>query len=115
MQQTKTKHLLVLHAKRVFGLIFVFLIYISVGIGCPIYKYLRIRCPTCGVTRALYSLLLGDLEQYFRLNPFAILLVIAVVIGVHLSVMPEKTRKYGILYVVITAGINLCWYLYSFV
>lgn len=115
MHQTRTKQLLALHAKYVLGLVFVFLIYISSGIGCPIYYYFRICCPTCGVTRALYGLLSGDLEQYFRLNPFAILLVMAVVIGIHLSSIPVKWKKYAILYVVVSAISNLCWYLYDFV
>ena len=115
MHPSKTKHLLALHAKYISALLIVFIVYILVDIGCPIYKCLGIRCPTCGVTRALHSLLLGDLEHYFSLNPFAILLVIAVIIGIHLSVMPIKLRRYGVGYIVLTTVSNFCWYLYSYV
>ena len=113
---SKTKYLFVSHAKYVAVLLAVFTVYILTGIGgCPIYKYLGVRCPTCGVTRALGGLLSGDLEQYFSMNPFAIPLVIAVVVGIHLSAIPVKWRKRGILYIVITTVSNYCWYLYSLV
>ena len=112
---SKTKYLLVSHAKYVVVLLAVFAVYILTGCGCPIYKYLGVRCPTCGVTRALVAFLSGDFEQYFSMNPFAIPLVIAVVVGFHLSAMPIIWKKRGILYIATTAVSNLCWYLYSFI
>ena len=114
MCRSERKHLLVLHVKYVSAAISLFVIYLLVGIGCPVYKFLGFRCPTCGVTRALCSLFVGDLEQYFSLSPFAILLIVAVVIGIHLSAMPVKLRRYGVGYIIITTASNLCWYLYSF-
>lgn len=112
---SKTKYLLVSQAKYVAVLLAVFAVYILTGFGCPIYNFLGVRCPTCGVTRALVCLLTGDLEQYFNMNPFAIPLVIATVVGIHLSAMPVKWRNCGILYIATTAVSNLCWYLYSFI
>ena len=112
---SKTKQLLASHAKYVAGLLALFIAYILVGIGCPIYKYLGVRCPTCGVTRALGSLLSCELRQYFSIHPFAVLLVIAVLVGIHLSAMPAKLRTCGMLYIVVTTVSNFCWYLYSFV
>ena len=111
----KTKYLLVSHAKYVLVLLAVFAAYILTGVGCPIYNFLGVRCPTCGVTRALTGLLSGDLGQYFNMNPFAIPLVVATVIGIHLSSVPIKWKNCGILYIAITTVSNLCWYIYSFV
>ena len=109
----KTKYLLVSHAKCVVVLLAVFAVYILTGVGCPIYNFLGVRCPTCGVTRALAGLLSGDLKQYFNMNPFAIPLVVATVIGIHLSAMPVKWRNCGILYIAIITGSNFCWYIFS--
>lgn len=114
MSLSKTKYLIVSHAKYIVVLLAVFSIYMLTGIGCPIYNYLGVPCPTCGVTRALSGLLSGDLEQYFSMNPFAIPLVIAVVVGVHLSAIHIKWRKCGILYIAVVTVVNFCWYLYSF-
>lgn len=111
----KTKYLLVSHAKYVVVLLAVCAVYILTGVGCPIYNFLGVRCPSCGVTRALVGLLSGDLEQYFNMNPFAIPLVVATVVGIHLSAMPVKWRKRGILYIAIITVSNFCWYISSFV
>lgn len=111
----KTKYLLVSHAKYVVVLLAVFAVYILTGVGCPIYNFLGVRCPSCGVTRALVGLLSGDLEQYFNMNPFAIPLVVATVVGIHLSAMPVKWRNCGILYIAIITASNFCWYISSFV
>lgn len=115
MCPTNTKRLLVKHGKYVAVILVVLLIYILTGIGCPIYKWLGIRCPTCGVTRALRGLLSGDLEQYLSMNPFAIPLVVATVVGIHLSIMPTKWRNCAILFIAVTTVSNYCWYIYSFV
>ena len=111
----KTKYLLVLHAKYVVVLLAVFAVYILTGVGCPIYNFLGVRCPTCGVTRALVGLLSGDLEQYFNMNPFAIPLGVATLVGIHLSAMPVKWRNCGILYITIITVSNFCWYIFSLV
>ena len=109
------KKWLTLHTKYIVALLLLFIVYASTGIGCPIYKFFDVRCPTCGVTRALRGLLSGDLDLYFRMNPFAIPLLLAVAIGIHLTTAPPKLRKYGILYIIITTSSNLCWYLYRFI
>ena len=111
----KKKYLLVSHAKYVVVLLAVFAVYKLTGVGCPIYNFLGVRCPSCGVTRALVGLLSGDLEQYFNMNPFAIPLVVATVVGIHLSAMPVKWRNCGILYIAIITASNFCWYISSFV
>ena len=115
MDQTRRKHILVLHAKYFALILVVFATYVLTGIGCPIYNFIGIRCPTCGVTRALRGLLSGDLEQYFRMNPFAIPLVVAAAVGIHLSAVPIKWRNCGMLYIAITVVSTFSWYVYSFV
>ena len=42
---------------------------------CPIHHYLGILCPGCGTTRALASLLHGNLGEALRLNALTVLLL----------------------------------------
>jgi Protein of unknown function (DUF2752) len=39
---------------------------------CPILALTGWECPGCGGTRAMYSLLHGDLEAAFRMNPLVL-------------------------------------------
>lgn len=103
------------HIKYLISVIIVWSIYTVIGIGCPIYAIFGIRCPACGTTRALISLLSGNLELYFKLNPFAILLIVSLLIGIHLSVMPKKQNKYATVVIIIIAIFNFCWYICTLV
>lgn len=47
---------------------------------CPIYRYLHIRCPGCGATRALSALLRGNMAEALRLNLLSTLLMPVVAI-----------------------------------
>lgn len=38
-------------------------------IGCPVYFVFGIPCPGCGMTRACFSVLSGQLAQAFQWNP----------------------------------------------
>ena len=40
---------------------------------CPLHDIFKIYCPTCGMTRALYSLLNGNIPASLRYNPFLII------------------------------------------
>jgi len=42
---------------------------------CPIYRYLHVRCPGCGATRALAALLHGDVAEALRWNALTTLLM----------------------------------------
>jgi hypothetical protein len=41
---------------------------------CPVYEYLHLQCPGCGVTRALAALLRGHLADAIHFNPLVTLL-----------------------------------------
>lgn len=42
---------------------------------CPIARWTGLQCPTCGTTRALWSLLHLRFAEAFAYNPFVFLLV----------------------------------------
>ena len=115
MYTSNRRTLLLKHIKYIVFVFIIWLCYLTSGIGCPIYKLLQIRCPTCGVTSALVGLIFGDLELYFNMNPFAAPLIVAVVVCMHLSVMSHKWRRCGMIYVLITVISNFCWYISTFI
>lgn len=51
-------------------------------VDCPLYNIVGIPCPSCGMTRAFFSLLHGDFKMAFAFHPmwWTIPLVICVVI-----------------------------------
>lgn len=40
-----------------------------IDLNCPVWAYLKLACPGCGVTRLVVSILKMELEQAFRWNP----------------------------------------------
>ena len=51
------------------AIVCIYLIYFAVGIGCPIKFLTGISCAGCGMTRAWWHLLHGDLRQTFYYHP----------------------------------------------
>lgn len=70
-------------------------------IGCPIFYIFDIECPTCGITRALVSLLKLDVEGYVKYHPLAIPMVATVWILFHGKIIKRKRAAY------FTAGVIL--------
>ena len=58
-------------------------LYVILPIGCPIKYFLHIDCPACGSTRAIISLLRGDIRAYFTYNPVALPLLAVVLFALH--------------------------------
>lgn len=79
---------------------------------CPIQTWIKIPCPTCGTTRAMLSLLKGDIKSYFRYQPFALPLVIAVMIALHMKFITHKKVAKVYIYIVIFS--NVIYYLCKF-
>lgn len=55
---------------------------------CPIYRFLGIPCPSCGMTRAFFCLLNRDIGGAFSMNPLIFTLPIFLVFLLY-----RKTRK----------------------
>lgn len=111
MRAVQIRNILLKHLKYISLLATLWGCYILTGIGCPFRTFFKITCPTCGVTRALIAFLSGDYNLYIQMNPFAVPLVFAVLAGFHLPHMSFKFQNLGKSYIIITVGINFCWYL----
>ena len=72
-------------------------------IPCPILFLFRVPCPTCGVTRALRSLLAFDFQSYIEYNFMALPLALIIVLYLHFSAAKKakflKVILYGILFI----------------
>lgn len=60
------------------------------NITCPIKYLTGFQCPTCGVTRAMLSLLKGDINSYITYHPMALFLVISVLWFFHRKLFKHK-------------------------
>lgn len=61
------------------------------GITCPIKYIVKVPCPTCGMTRAMISLIRLDFKGYVEYNFMAFFMIIAVILLIHRKVF-KKTK-----------------------
>ena len=59
---------------------------------CPVYTITGYQCPGCGSQRAFHSLFHGDIKTAFMYNPFIMLIVPYVLLGVYLEYIADKTN-----------------------
>ena len=78
-------------------------------IRCPFISIFNVPCPTCGVTRALASIMMCDFKGYFDYHPLAIPLVISVILMLHIKLLKRKRIIY--LFVAIVLFANSCLYI----
>ena len=101
MNNTKTRilnHLLIAAVLAVYGLILSL-----TGIGCPIRALTGVPCPACGMTRAMLALAHLDFASYRYYNPAALIIVFAVLLGVHIRPLSKRFPKR-----IITVVLILC-------
>lgn len=98
------------------GLVFlaiggVLVLYAYLNLGCLFRMITGIPCPTCGMTRSLNLLLMGDFGGYLRYHPLAIPLLIAALLGIHRHSLPRWER--GIWWILVVVGlVTILFYLY---
>jgi hypothetical protein len=59
---------------------------------CPLLHTFGIPCPGCGLTRAVYFLLRGDLRTSLTYHAFAPVFLLGAIVTVMTIVLPEKIR-----------------------
>gem|GEM_PF-530304 len=82
-----SKHIVILSICIAFV---IFCIHIG---SCPIKRMIGFDCPTCGVTRAMFSLVKGDFADYAKYHVLALPLVIATLFQVHCSCFKNKAIR----------------------
>ena len=74
-------------------------VYIILPIKCPIKHFLHFDCPTCGMTRAMFSLFKGDIASYMSFNPMALPFLLLLLFGVHGRFFPISKKARNIIIV----------------
>lgn len=109
--------------KKTTKLVFIHLFIIGIGgallalwnyldIGCVLRSLTGLPCPTCGATRAMFSLMKFDIGGYFYYHPMALPIVLALLLTVHMLVLPPKSRKYIVVYIVVVIIATMILYIY---
>lgn len=80
------------------------------GLGCPFRALFGIPCPTCGMTRALLSLLRLDLAGYARYNIMALPAALAVLAGLHRKRL-RISRRVLDAFLILTASLTFALYI----
>lgn len=78
------------------------------GLRCPIYMLFHIPCPTCGVTRAMVSLVKLDFAAYMKYNPMALPMCAAVLGMIEVRCFRRKLPVY--IFSIGTAVLNLIYW-----
>lgn len=81
-------------------------------IGCPIRFGTGVPCPTCGITRALTSLLHLDFAGYFYYLPTAVPLIASILILIHRDVYKPFKSKAANIFIWLTLLLTILIYLY---
>ena len=79
-----------------------------VDVVCPIKRFLKIPCPTCGVTRALCALAKCEFSKYAEYNLMAPFLSVAVLMLINIDIFKSKNTVYAVAYTVLS--VNLIYY-----
>lgn len=85
-------------------------IIILLDTTCIIKYFLKIPCPTCGVTRALVSILKLDFSASVNYHPLAVPLVISVLLAIHIRLF--KKKLFPLLFICTTLLLNLILYIH---
>ncbi|MDD2371038.1 MAG: DUF2752 domain-containing protein [Firmicutes bacterium] len=92
------------------GIFFLYIFYLM-DISCLLRYLTGIPCPTCGATRAMFSLFRLDFFDYFYFNPMALPLVIAFLAVFHINLYPQRNKMVYI-YVGIVVVLTIILYVY---
>ena len=76
-------------------------------VHCPFLYLFGFPCPTCGVTRAIISLLKLDFKGYFFYQPMALPLVICALLMLHISKFKQKKFIYSFVLLVLIVNFIL--------
>lgn len=80
----------------IWGLATLQLVLFSAGLPgwpCPILHLFGVPCPGCGLTRAITSLVYGDLHASVSSHAFAPIFLAGIILAGVSGLLPEKTRE----------------------
>lgn len=88
-------------------IIIVALLILAGTFKCPLYSFVGVPCPTCGMTRAWRLFLTGNIQEAFKMHPLFLLPL--------LFLIPQCRRKWaavGIVIILVTVYIIRMFFLF---
>lgn len=83
------------------------IVVLVIGYHCPFYAVTHIRCPGCGMTRALIALLMGNWRLSLTWHP---MLIPSIILGLLVFLLWKKNRKAAqILVWIWISAMLVCW------
>lgn len=107
------KRLIIKHS---FIIAVVIIYYIAVNVTqiyCPIRAFTGYPCPTCGMTRAMLAAFRLDFYSYFKYNPMALPLLLAIFFGIHNNKFINKNAAQY--YIIVTAVLTTVLYIFRLI
>lgn len=87
-------------------------LFIFLNWFCPVKRFLGVECPTCGMSRALISLLRLDFRGYFHYNAMALPVALVLLLGMfHSKISDEFLKRISLLIIILVCVINLAYYI----
>ncbi len=81
------------------------------GGGCLLKDIFNVACPSCGMSRAYLSLLLGDVSAAFEFHP--LFWIFPITVGFGIASIIDKSKKRRILWISLLAlcilAYLICW------
>lgn len=71
----------------------ILLIHGKIAIACVFYEVTGLYCPGCGITRAILSLVEGDIYQAFRYNPIIFVDIPVIIITSIIDFIYKDNKK----------------------
>ena len=115
MKKNNKKKLFLFHLGMFLLIGSLLVVWYYLDAGCVLRNLTGIPCPTCGASRAMFSLLTFNLKGYFYYHPMAVPIVIALLLGVHIGRFKESHRRWIVGYVVSVVVLTLVLYVFRLV
>lgn len=91
-------------------IIYCMVMQIFFGTVCPLKAFTGINCPGCGLTRATFYLVTGQLQASLQSNPTCILWLTTIILFVvDRYIRPLKVKVFPILFIIVGL-VTIFWY-----
>ena len=107
------KNILIRHAVYLFLVALWCFVSYKTDFHCVIYALFGFRCPACGMTRAMLSLITGHFSDYVRYNAMALPVCLAVWFELHSFFFRKKALLHTLCFTAL--GLNILYYIYRIV
>lgn len=87
-------------------------LFIFLNWFCPVKHFLGVECPTCGMSRALISLIHFDFGGYIHYNAMALPVSAVLLLGLFYSKISDRIlKRISLSIIILVCAANLVYYI----